>query len=129
MRRVCSTGPPARSPSVDARRDLGAPLSWDLGFLALSVLLVVGGPALHRRGAAYRLGAELGDAKADADHDPGASRRARSLASTMRWLQWATPATTAGILVLDAFLGEQQRGEAGLLDRPTRALDLRRRKG
>jgi hypothetical protein len=47
----------------------------------------------------------------------------------MRWLQWATPATTAGILVLDAFLGEQQRGEAGLLDRPTRALDLRRRKG
>ena len=58
-----------------------------------------------------------------------APRRSRSLASTMRWLQWATPATTAGILVLDAFLGEQQRGEAGLLDRPTRALDLRRRKG
>ena len=52
MRRVCSTGPPARSTSVDARGDLGAPLSWDLGFLALSVLLVVAGLALHRRGAA-----------------------------------------------------------------------------
>ena len=38
----------------------------------------------------------------------------------MRWLQWATPVTTAGILVLDAYLGEQQRGAAGLLDPPTR---------
>ena len=32
------------------RDDLGAPLSWDLGFLAFGVLLVVGGWALHRRG-------------------------------------------------------------------------------
>ena len=52
MRRVCSTGPPAPSTSDDAGGDLGAPLSWDLGFLALSVLLVVAGLALHRRGAA-----------------------------------------------------------------------------
>jgi uncharacterized membrane protein len=34
------------------RDDLGAPLSWDLGFLAFGVLLVVGGWALHRRGVA-----------------------------------------------------------------------------
>jgi uncharacterized membrane protein len=34
------------------RDDLGAPLSWDLGFLVLGVLLIVGGWALHRRGAA-----------------------------------------------------------------------------
>ena len=32
------------------RDDLGGPLSWDLGFLAFGVLLVVGGWALHRRG-------------------------------------------------------------------------------
>ena len=33
------------------RDDLGGPLSWDLGFLALGALLVAGGWALHRRGA------------------------------------------------------------------------------
>ncbi len=33
------------------RDDLGAPLSWDLGFLALSVLLLVGGTLVHRSGA------------------------------------------------------------------------------
>lgn len=46
--------------------------------------------------------------------------KAHSLANRMRWLQWATPVTTAGILVLDPCLGEQQRGAAGLLDPPTR---------
>jgi uncharacterized membrane protein len=35
------------------RDDLGAPLSWDLGFLAFGVLLVVGGWLLHRRGARH----------------------------------------------------------------------------
>jgi uncharacterized membrane protein len=34
------------------RDDLGAPLSWDLGFLAFGVLLIVGGWLLHRRGVA-----------------------------------------------------------------------------
>jgi uncharacterized membrane protein len=34
------------------RDDLGAPLSWDLGFLAFGVVLIGGGWALHRRGAA-----------------------------------------------------------------------------
>ena len=33
------------------RDDLGAPLSWDLGFLASGVLLIGGGWLLHRRGA------------------------------------------------------------------------------
>ena len=32
------------------RDDLGAPLSWDLGFLASGGLLVAGGLVLHRRG-------------------------------------------------------------------------------
>jgi uncharacterized membrane protein len=32
------------------RDDLGAPLSWDLGFLAFGAALVVGGWALHRSG-------------------------------------------------------------------------------
>jgi len=33
------------------RDDLGGPLSWDLGFLALGLGLMVGGWALHRAGA------------------------------------------------------------------------------
>lgn len=34
------------------RDDLGAPLSWDIGFLIFGVLLIVGGWVLHRRGLA-----------------------------------------------------------------------------
>ena len=34
------------------RDDLGAPLSWDLGFLLLGVLLVIGGWLVHRHGVA-----------------------------------------------------------------------------
>ncbi len=30
------------------RDDLGGPLAWDLGFLALGAVLLVGGWALHR---------------------------------------------------------------------------------
>ena len=33
-----------------ARDDLGRPLAWDLGFLALALVLLVGGWALHRGG-------------------------------------------------------------------------------
>ena len=36
------------------RDDLGAPLSWDLGFLAFGVLLVLGGSALVRHAGASR---------------------------------------------------------------------------
>jgi uncharacterized membrane protein len=32
------------------RDDLGAPLSWDMGFLVLGAVLVIGGWLLHRRG-------------------------------------------------------------------------------
>ena len=32
------------------RDDLGAPLSWDIGFLVFGALLIVGGWMLHRRG-------------------------------------------------------------------------------
>ena len=84
------------------------------------------GAAVVASAAAYRVGAELGDAKAGADDDARAAERARALESTMRRLQWATPATTAGILVLDAYLGEQQRGQAGLLDPPTKVLRLKK---
>jgi uncharacterized membrane protein len=38
------------------RDDLGAPLSWDLGFLGFGVLLIAGGWAVHRRGAAALAG-------------------------------------------------------------------------
>lgn len=67
--------------------------------------------------AAYVVGNRLGKASGEDGHpqDPEAAERARG---TMRWLQWATPALTGVMLVLDAELGEQQRGEAGLLDRP-----------
>ena len=33
------------------RDDLGAPLSWDIGFLVIAGLLIVGGWLLHRAGA------------------------------------------------------------------------------
>jgi uncharacterized membrane protein len=34
------------------RDDLGAPLTWDVGFLIVGALLIAGGWALHRRGVA-----------------------------------------------------------------------------
>ena len=106
---------------ADNRRRVVAHRPTSIAVVAKTALT---GAALAASAAAYKVGADLGEAQARADDDPRAARRARSLAGRMRWLQWATPATTAGILVLDAYLGEQQRGEAGLLDRPTR---LRRR--
>ena len=80
------------------------------------------GVALATSAAAFRCGAELRDARHTDQEDAVARQKARSLAERMRWIQWATPASTAGILVLDAYLGEQQRGVAGLLDRPTSLL-------
>jgi uncharacterized membrane protein len=78
------------------------------------------GTAIVVSAEAYRSGAELGDAVENAETDPAAQRKVRTLTQRMSWLQWATPVATAGILVLDAYLGEQQRGAAGLLDRPSR---------
>jgi uncharacterized membrane protein len=102
---------------ADNRRRVVAHTPTTLAVVAKTALT---GAAVLASAAAYRVGAELGEAKERAEHDPAAAGEARSLATRMRWLQWATPATTAGILVLDAYLGEQQRGAAGLLDLPTR---------
>ena len=68
----------------------------------------------------YRSDAELSDALERPASDPAARQAARTLGQRMAWLRWATPVTTAGLLVLDAYLGEQQRGVPGLLDRPSR---------
>lgn len=51
------------------RDDLGAPLSWDVGFLTLGVLLIVGGLLLHRRG--------LGALERDTVRNPQLRRAAR----------------------------------------------------
>jgi hypothetical protein len=75
------------------------------------------GAAVASSAAAYVYGKRLGDASGEDGHprDPQAAEAARRKLS---WLQWTTPALTGAILVLDAQLGEQQRGVAGLLDRP-----------
>ena len=77
------------------------------------------GAALAATGAAYLNGARLGEALVAASSDPHSEREAATRAQRMRWRR-ATPAATAGLLVLDAYLGEQQRGPAGLLDRPSK---------
>ena len=82
------------------------------------------GTAIMVSAEAYRSGAELREALERAETDPAARDKARKLIRRMSRLQWATPATTAGLLALDAYLGEQQRGVAGLLDPPS---SLRRR--
>jgi uncharacterized membrane protein len=79
------------------------------------------GTAILVSAEAYRSGAELEEALEGSETDPAAQDRARRLARRMGWLQWATPAATAVLLTLDAYLGEQQRGVAGLLDRPSSA--------
>jgi hypothetical protein len=79
---------------------------------------VLTGAAVGASAAAYVNGARLGEAEEASEENLSARRRAQDLARRMRWLQWATPASTGALLVLDAYLGEQQRGVAGLLDRP-----------
>jgi len=73
--------------------------------------------AVASSAAAYVYGERLGKASGEGGHrqDPEAADRARQ---KLTWLQWTTPALTGSLLVLDAQLGEQQRGVAGLLDRP-----------
>ena len=73
--------------------------------------------AVASTAAAWVYGNRLGKASGEGGHptDPEAAERARQKLS---WLQWTTPALTGAMLVLDAQLGEQQRGLAGLLDRP-----------
>ena len=100
---------------VDNRRRVVAHLPTTVAVVLKTALT---GVALAVSAEAYRSGAALGDARLAADRDPSLQERAGSLAARLRWLQWGTPAATAGLLVLDAYLGEQQRGAAGLLDRP-----------
>lgn len=73
--------------------------------------------AVAATGAAYLNGARLGKALEKGPSDTRMKGEAANLSRRLRWLQWATPVATAGLLILDAFLGEQQRGPAGLLDR------------
>lgn len=86
---------------------------------AVIVKTALTGAAIAVSAEAYRSGAELGDALEQADTDPHARDEAGKYTQRMSWLQWGTPAATAGLLVLDAYLGEQQRGVAGLLDPPS----------
>jgi hypothetical protein len=84
---------------------------------AVVLKTLVTGAAMASSAAAYVVGSRLGDASGEDGHprDPEAAETARRRLS---WLQWTTPALTGAMLVLDAHLGEQQRGPAGLLDRP-----------
>lgn len=84
---------------------------------AVVVKTVLTGAALGASAAAHLEGAKLGRALEASELDPAERHRAQALSHRMRWLQWATPAATGGLLILDAYLGEQQRGPAGLLDR------------
>jgi hypothetical protein len=72
--------------------------------------------AVASTAAAWVYGERLGKASGEDGHprDPEAAEQARQ---KLAWLQWTTPALTGALLVLDAELGEQQRGLAGLLDR------------
>lgn len=51
------------------RDDLGAPLTWDLGFLALGVVLIAGGWFVHRIGA-HALGHHYGRRHPDGGRPP-----------------------------------------------------------
>lgn len=85
--------------------------------VAVVAKTVLTAAAVASSAAAYVYGERLGDASGEDGHprDPEAAAAARS---KVAWLQWTTPALAGALLVLDAHLGEQQRGPAGLLDRP-----------
>lgn len=73
------------------------------------------GAVLVVTGAAYLNGARLGEALGTGSSGAQTKREAATRAKRVRSLPWATFAATAGLLVLDADLGEQGRGPAGLL--------------
>jgi hypothetical protein len=84
--------------------------------VAVAAKTALTGAAIASSAAAYVYGERLGKASGEDGHaeDPEAADRARR---KLAWLQWTTPGLTGSLLVLDAQLGEQQRGAAGLLDR------------
>ncbi len=93
---------------------------------AVGIKTALTAAAVAASAVAYLTGHALGEAVKRQDDDPTAHEEARTLRDRLRWLRWATPAATGGLLVLDAYLGEQQRGAAGLLDRPLASLRGRR---
>ena len=84
--------------------------------VAVAVKTALTAAAVASTAAAWVYGERLGKASGQDAHprDPEAAEQARQ---KLAWLQWTTPALTGALLVLDAELGEQQRGLAGLLDR------------
>jgi hypothetical protein len=86
--------------------------------LAVVAKTALTGAAVASTAAAYVYGDRLGKASGEGGRpqDPEAAEQARA---KLVWLQWTTPALTGALLVLDAQLGEQQRGGAGLLDSPS----------
>lgn len=85
---------------------------------AVAAKTALTGVALAATAAAWDQGDKLGDIlmggppRAETGAGPATLRR------RLARLQWVVPAATGGLLVLDAYLGEQQRGVAGLLDEP-----------
>lgn len=82
---------------------------------AVAAKTALTGVALGSTAWAWQAGKRLGDA---APTDRAQHPRQRT---QLTWLQWVTPAATGALLVLDAYLGEQQRGAAGQLDNPMRS--------
>lgn len=74
------------------------------------------GTALAATAAAWDQGRKRSESREGTSDAAGTDASAATLKQRMSWLQWAVPVTTGGLLVLDAYLGEQQRGPAGLLD-------------
>lgn len=83
---------------------------------------VLTGGALALTVASRRDHAAVGRPGRSSDSGVPSGRRRGDEPTPQRWLPWAICATTSGLLVLDAYLGEQQRGTAGALDRPVRLL-------
>ncbi|CAG7574210.1 hypothetical protein FB554_2381 [Barrientosiimonas humi] len=76
------------------------------------------GVALAATGAAWDQGRKLGDLREGKAGAAGQDEQ--QLHQRLAVLRWVVPAATGALLVLDAYLGEQQRGAAGLLDRVLR---------
>jgi hypothetical protein len=72
------------------------------------------GVALAATAAAWNRGRTPAEERAPGPVEDPEPRETRDRGHA--WLSWAVPVTTGGLLVLDAYLGEQQRGPAGLLD-------------
>jgi uncharacterized membrane protein len=96
---------------ADNRRRTLAHPPTTAAVLAKTTLTAV---AVAATAAAWDQGRKLGEKRAPGSEHVEETEAA--LRQRMSWLQWAVPASTGGLLVLDAYLGEQQRGPAGLLD-------------